>query len=68
MDRINELRAAENCLMWHDPEVEGDIKPLVDGYKVLNVRFEMEFRRSWSPSHDFKRWAKANNPGLLKEE
>jgi len=66
MDRINELRAAESLLMWHDPSVEGDITPLIDGYKILNVRFEREFRRSWSPSHDFKRWARDHHPELIR--
>jgi hypothetical protein len=68
MDRIYELRAAENLLMFHNPSVEGDITPLITGYKILTVRFEAEFRRPWTPSSDFKRWAKVNNPGLIKEE
>jgi len=47
---------------------EGDIKPLVDGYKILNVKFEGVFGRSWTPSQQFRDWAALNQPELLKEE
>lgn len=66
--RIDQLRAIENLLMYHDPDVEGDITPLITGYKIINVKFEEEFGRSWTPSREFKSWAKVYNPGLLKEE
>lgn len=76
---IDQLRAAEELLMAHGnttvpvegkPETqlldEGDIKPLVDGYKILNVKFEDAFGRSWTPSSYFKRWAEVNQPGLVR--
>lgn len=74
---IEQLRAAEELLMAHSnttvpvegkPELldEGDIKPLVDGYKILNVKFEDAFGRSWTPSSYFKRWAEVNQPGLVR--
>jgi hypothetical protein len=66
LTRIEQLRAAENLLMWHDPEIEGDIKPLVDGYKILNVHFEGEFQRPWTSSRKFKAWATAHHPELIK--
>lgn len=78
---IEQLRAAENLIMSHGNTVvsvdgksesqlldEGDIRPLINGYKILNVKFEEAFGRSWTPSQQFRDWAALNQPKLLKEE
>jgi len=63
---INYLKAAERTIMYFDPEVEGNIRPVVDGYKVLSVKFYDTFGREWEPTPEFVEWAEEHRPDLLK--